>query len=92
MREKASQGERGAGIGNRVLARLTVPDLNQLSVILLADCEGGRAGNRKLCGLSTVAVGRELLNVLSLLRGEIITKDDLSCYSQRWNSARSTPL
>ncbi len=68
MREKASQGERGAGIGNGVLARLTVPDLNQLSVILLADSEDGRAGNRKLCRLSTVAVGREL-NVLSLLLG-----------------------
>ncbi len=57
---ETSQGERGAGIGNGVLARHTVADLNQLSVILLADSEGGRAGNRKLCRLSTVAVGREL--------------------------------
>jgi hypothetical protein len=48
MREKASQEERGAEIGNGVLARRTVPDLNQLSVILLADSEGGRAGNRKI--------------------------------------------
>jgi hypothetical protein len=99
MREKASQGERGAGIGNGVLARRTVPDLNQLSVILLADSEGGRAGNRKLCRLSTVAVGSELeCSPIIARRGcrvgrvEKITEDDLSCYSRRWNSARSTPL
>jgi hypothetical protein len=49
VREKASQGERGAEIGNRVLARRTVPNLNQLSVTMLADSEGGRVGNRKLC-------------------------------------------
>jgi hypothetical protein len=41
----ASQGERCAGIGNGVLSRCTVPDLNQLSVILLADSQGGRVGN-----------------------------------------------
>jgi hypothetical protein len=34
-----SQGERGAGIGNGVLARRIVPDLNQLFVILLDDSE-----------------------------------------------------
>ncbi len=94
MREKASQGERGAEIGNGVLARHTVPDLNQLS-----DSEGGRAGNRKLCRLSTVAVGIEMKcspivarHGCRIGRVENITEDDLSCYSQRWNSARSTPL
>ncbi len=94
-----SQEERGAGIGNGVLARRTVPDLNQLFVILLADSEGGRAGNRKLCRLSTVAVGRGLKyspviarRVCRVCRAEITTEDDLSCYSRRWNLARSTPL
>jgi hypothetical protein len=94
-----SQGERGAGIGNGVLARRTVTDLNQLFVILLADSEGGRAGNRKLCGLSTVAFGRGLKcspiiarRVCCVCLAEITTEDDLSCYSRRWNSARSTPL
>jgi hypothetical protein len=101
MREKASQGERGAEIGNRVLARRTVPDLNQLSVILLADSDGGRAGNRKLCRLSRsqLTVGSEMICSLIIERRgcrvgriENITEDDLSCYSRRWNSARSTPL
>ncbi len=55
-----SQGERGAGIGNGVLARRTVPNLNQPFVIFLADSEGGRAGNRKLCRLSTVAAAQRL--------------------------------
>ncbi len=94
-----SQGERGAGIGNGVLARRTEPDLNQLFLILLADCEGGRAGNRKLCRLSTVAVGRGLKyspliarRVCRVCHAEITTEDNRSCYSRRWNSARSTPL
>ncbi len=94
-----SQGERGAGIGNGVLARCTVPDLNQLFEILLADSEGGRVGNRKLCRLSTVAVSRGLKHspvitrrVCRPCRAEITTEDDLNCFSRRWNSARSTPL
>jgi hypothetical protein len=95
MREKASQGERGAEIGNGVLARHTVPNLNQLSVVLLADSEGGRAGNRKLCSLSTVAVGSEMKCFFIIERRgccvgcvENITEDKLSFYSRRWNSAR----
>ncbi len=94
-----SQGERGAGIGNGVHARRTVPDLNQLYVILLADSDGGWAGNRKLCRLSMVAVGRGLKcspnisrRVCRVCQAEITTEDDLSCYSRCWNSARSTPL
>ncbi len=62
MREKASQGERGAEIGNRVLAR-----------------------NRKLCRLSTVAVGSETKcspiiegHKCRVGRVENITEDDQS--------------
>jgi hypothetical protein len=66
---------------------------------LLANSEGGRAGNRKLCRRSAVAVGRELKyspliarRVCRACRAAIPTEDDLSGYSRRWNSARSTPL